>query len=267
MVSDELQDGRCNAQVTKHAGLELDFDDCGVYTDDEIDSVVFERGAVRTEQPPNYHEIYKYFKHSYNVVAIELDNGETVEPDDHSPDFDWTRTDFIGYCERYPVKSENRDVCPVHGGGKGTGAEEGNTNRIEHGLYAKRSNYYKQLDDATKQTIEVLVDDWIDDMDFDRSHRPKLNELYRIAVDQVRQWDSLEEYVDTGMVTDQVVGQDDDGEPVYAEDENPINLPYDRLDRTMYQKLKRLGGLGDDDDGTEVNVSLSQKFAENDGDD
>jgi hypothetical protein len=264
MVSDEPQDGRCNAHITKHAGIELSFDSGRTLTDDEIDHIVFEQGAVTTEQPPNYHEIYKYFKNSFDITAVKLDDGSTFEPDDTQPEFDWTGTEFLGYCERYPVKSKNRDTCPVHGSGEGAGPPEGNSNSMTHGLYAKRSNYYRQLEDEKKQTIELLVDDWLEDMNFDRDNRAKLNEIYRIAVDQIRQWDALDEYVDVGMITEQVIDTNEHGEPVEVEDENPVNLPYDRLDRTTYQKLKRLGGLEDEDDGTEVNVSLSQKFAEMD---
>jgi hypothetical protein len=131
---------------------------------------------------------------------------------------------------------------------------------MTHGLRAKRSNYYDSLPDKEKWFIERLADSWIDNAPFDKDNFAKVNEIYRIAVDQHRLWNAHDEMND-GLIYEQVIGTDDEGEPIEVEDENPVNLAYDRLDRTTIRKLKELNCLDSpDSQKAEAMESLADKF-------
>lgn len=287
MVATEPQTGRCNASITDRVGLDVydnvlderyltdpprDYDGDGPYPGEtRLVAVVIERGAVRNEKPPVYTDLYEYFTNGFTITEVVLDNSETdgtagadddahvyVDIEDDDPDLTHTRTEHVGYCERYPVTDRNR--CPLHGG-QSTGAPEGTTNNMKHGLYAKRSNYYQnKLSEDEKILVENFVDSWLEQSSYDRDHTAVTNELYRIAVDQIRLWKAQDEFAD-GLVTEQVIGQTEDGQPIRVDDENPANLPYDRLDRTTFSKLKDLGVLDDpESQQAAATESLAAKF-------
>lgn len=165
-----------------------------------------------------------------------------------------------GYCEEFPAHGEQ--YCTFH-----AGRQRGNPNytegeakaNITHGLYAQRTNYYKSLEPADKEFVEGMVSSWIDDAPFGRNNSAKVNELYRIAIDQHRAWRALDEYVEDGefegMTKEVTVDYDEETkEEVTAEDEHPVNLPYSRLDRDIVKKLKEIGIYGADDDTAEEAV-------------
>jgi hypothetical protein len=167
-------------------------------------------------------------------------------------------TELRGYCERWPSNGEER--CYLHGGRKDN--TYGDINRQTHGLKAKRSTYYQNLAAKERASIEALADSWLEDAPFERDHRAKMTELFRIVIDQHRLWEAQSQYDDDGMVIEQVVGSDEEGNPQTALDENPMNLSYDRLDSRVYSKLKKLGILTDDpSDEQTVELSLSQKLS------
>ena len=147
--------------------------------------------------------------------------------------------DFQGYCERYAMKEKNN--CYVHQGG---GPAKGNTNSMTHGLYAQRTNFYSALDEDDKQFIEAMVDSWLDQAPFERDNVAMVNTLYRCAIDQLKAWFAVDEYVDDngsieGVTKEQVIFVD--GETKELEDEHPVNMPYSRLTNDVRQELKDLG--------------------------
>lgn len=147
--------------------------------------------------------------------------------------------DFKGYCERYKLNDGNR--CYVHQGG---GSLEGNTKAMTHGLYAQRTNFYNALDDEDKQFVEAMVDSWLDQAPFDRDNPAMVNTLYRCAIDQLKAWFAVDEYVDDngsigGVTKEQTIFVD--GEAKELEDEHPVNMPYSRLTNDVRQELKDLG--------------------------
>jgi len=170
------------------------------------------------------------------------------------------RTEHQGYCERYEM--DDSDRCYVHQ--PGPGAPDPIENAIEHGLHAQRSNFYQVLDDQDQRFIEALVDSWLDQSPYDRDNVAVVNELYRCAIEQLRAWAGIDEFVEdgerTGLVTEQEIV--DDGEMYEIEDEHPANLPYSRLDRDIQAKLKSLGVYQDPDSKqAEATESLAQKLS------
>lgn len=278
MVSNEPQDGRCNANVVDKVGLEVHDDVRGEMhhtgPDGRLEQVVLERGAVTAEKEPEYQEVISYLREGFDTIAVDLAPSDDSESDgtgtdlervpveDDDPYVTNQTTDHLGFCERYPVKSTGKDVCPVHGG-LSTGAPEGNTNRLTHGLRAKRSNYYEnEMSEEEKIMVEDFVDDWLSMSDYDRDNSAVLNEFYRIAVDQIRLWNAQDEF-SKGIVYDQYEDTGPEGDEIFTEQENPANLPYDRLDRTTFKKLKDLGVLDDpDSQQAEATESLAAKFAD-----
>jgi len=270
MVSENPLPERCGATVYDRAGLEVHDDaaDTVYTTDDDVESVIIERGDVREHEPAQYCDLVGHLKSGFDVTAVILkrseasdggDDDSTVEVpiEDDDPYVTHAYTDHQGYCERYPMDSGR---CWVHGGS--AGAPEGNTNGMTHGLRAQRSNYYEQLDDEAKAFVEQLAESWIDNAPFDDDNFAKVNEVYRIAIDQHRLWHAHDE-LEKGLITEQVIGQDEEGRPIEVDDENPANLAYDRLDRTTNSKLKELGCLDDpDSQQAEATESLADKFSD-----
>jgi hypothetical protein len=274
MVSEQPEPGRCGATVFDKVGLEVHDDvlDEMFHTGDDgtLVEVVIERGAVTAHKEPEYDEVLPYLREGFALTAVKLRPSEASEDDDpvhididdDDPYVTNHDTDVQGYCERYPVKSRDKDVCPVHGGGEGTGGQEDNLNAMTHGLYAKRSSYYEQLSENDKLIVEQFVDDWLELSSYTWDNNAIVNELYRIAVDQIRLWEAQDEF-DKGLIYEQMADYDIEDGKIYADQENPANLPYDRLDRTTFGKLKDLGVLDDpESQQAEATESLAQKFAD-----
>lgn len=263
MVSESPLPDRCGARVTDKYGIEVHHDSRNeVYSSVEhLESLILSDGTETIAVEPDYEEVMNYLRSGYNCLSVELSDPDEdvstyeVEIEDDDPYITNVDTELQGYCERYQMDNGR---CYVHGGN--AGPPEGNTNGMTHGLHAQRSNYFEQLDDDAKAFIERLVDSWLDDAPFDRDSFAKVSELYRIAVDQHRLWNAQDEFKE-GMVTEQTVMTDSGAQTV--RDENPANLPYDRLDRTTFKKLKDMGVLDDpDSQQAEATESLASKFAE-----
>jgi hypothetical protein len=272
MVSSEPQSGRCNASVTDRVGLIVEDDELGeTYTTDDdgrLHSVVLERGAVRTEKEPEYEEVTEYLRNGFTLTGVKLTPPDDPESDpvfvgieDDDPYVMNNDTEHVGFCERYPV--DGKDVCYVHGGAEGTGPPEGNTNGMTHGLTVKRSSYYEnEMDEEEKILVEDFVDNWIELSSYTRDDVAVINEFYRMAVDEIRLWNA-QDHMEDGFVYEQYEDLDMDNRQIRTKQENPANLPYDRLDRTTLKKLKEYGVLDDPDSKqAEATESLAQKFAD-----
>lgn len=269
MVSDEPLDDRCAAVVQSRMGLEVhDKELEEVFsTEDRLQSVLFEKGSADSEEDdPNYTEIYNYIREGFTVTTVwltpsddEASDSVCIELQDDDPDTRHAYMRHDGYCERYPMDSGR---CYNHGGAGKGGPEKGNTHAMTHGLRAKRSNYYNQLNDEEKAFIEELAHSWIDNAPFGKDNFAKVNEIYRISIDQHRLWHAHNEMND-GLTGESVIGVDEGGEPIEVEEEDPVNLAYDRLDRTTVKKLKEYGALDDpDSQQAEATESLADKFSE-----
>lgn len=277
MVSDEPKPGRCAADITDKVGLDVHDDELDVQWttgNDEYDTIVqveLVRGAVTAQKEPEYLDVVDYLREGFTLTRVELrpseasDDADTtwIEVADDDPYVTNHGTDHVGFCERWPVKSNDSERCPMHGGltpDEDT-APEDNLRAMTHGLHAKRSSYYEQMDDEEKVLVEEFVDDWLELSTYDRDNTSVVNELYRIAVDQIRLWNAQDEF-EKGIVYEQYEDIDPESGRVETDQENPANLPYDRLDRTTFRKLKDLGVLDDpESQQAEATESLAEKFA------
>ena len=134
--------------------------------------------------------------------------------------------------------------CYLHGGS----TPKGMINAEKHGLYTKRQNYYKHRSDSERAWIDAVVESLLDDMpggDDDPSFA-KLQMVRNIAID-MHKAQNANDYIDqVGIVErDKTVGYTEDGRPIKEDQENTINIAYDRLTRTLTRQMKELGILDD----------------------
>jgi hypothetical protein len=146
------------------------------------------------------------------------------------------RTDHVG---------EGR--CYLHGGGSKS-ANKGNNHRETHGLYSKRQNYYNNRSSEEQAWIDAVIESMLDDASFSADNMAKLQMVRNIAIDMHKQ-ERANDYIDeVGVVhKDKTVGYSDGGRPIKEDQENPLNIAYDRLTRTMTRQMKELGLLNDPD--------------------
>jgi len=88
----------------------------------------------------------------------------------------------------------------------------------------------------------------LDDAPFGADNMAKLQMVRNIAIDMHKQ-ERANDYIDeVGVVhKDKTVGYSDGGRPIKEDQENPLNVAYDRLTRTMTRQMKELGLLDDPD--------------------
>lgn len=165
---------------------------------------------------------------------------------EHRVPDDWDQD--VAYCAnkagfRTDHVSEGR--CYLHGGGSKT-ANKGNNNAETHGLYSDRQNYYQHRDTAEQEWIDAVVESLLDDAPFSADNMAKLQMVRNIAIDMHKQ-QRANDYIDeVGVVQkDKTVGYTDDGRPIKEDQENVLNVAYDRLNRTMTRQMKELGILDD----------------------
>lgn len=271
-----------------------------VITDHDFDVVRLEGpNGVVTECAPSYKHVRKFLwdDHELTHIAVPVSADQDLFADEDevavvadenmvgadtrsgSPttdleDHQWLDVSAIvenvtnrdkelqGYCEKYPMKEADTEVCYSHQGG---GAAEGNTNAMTHGLYAQRTNFYQALGHEDKAFIEAMVDSWVDQAPFGRDNPGMVNTLYRVAIDQLRAWFAVDDFVDEngdleGLTKVQEV--EIDGEYVELEDEHPANMPYSRLSNDIRMELKDLGVYSDPEtQKAEATKSLAQKLS------
>jgi len=134
--------------------------------------------------------------------------------------------------------------CKFHGGAS-TGAPEGNGNAETHGLTADREQWFERHREDAEPLVRALVGSYVEDAPFGFENTAKVDLLTEVAIDQVRLRranDVLDEFV-----TEQVVGQTDDGAPIVKVEENPAHMPRSRIKRDNVRTLKELGVLDDPD--------------------
>lgn len=262
----------------RRSSTEKRVEDYDYHIDDSvIETIVLAREGdpAPVECDPEFDEAMQYMRSGFDLISLELvrsvadKEGEADRVECHlavadaDPYVRNRTTEVQGYCLRYPMDCGR---CYVHGGAT-NGPGEGNTNAMTHGLHAKRTNFYKTRSEEDKAFIEAMVDSWLESAPFDRNDAAKVNELYRVAIDQLRLWHAVDEYVDEDgevarLAYEQVVGQDEMGAPIEAEQANPINLEYSRLDGDTLKKLEKLGCLDDpESQKADAQMSLAQKLS------
>lgn len=137
--------------------------------------------------------------------------------------------------------------CYLHGGCS-SAANEGNTHAETHGIYTDRQPYYENRSTEEKNWIDGVVESLLDDMpggDADPSFA-KTQMVRNIAIDMHKE-KRANEYIDeVGVIhKDKTVGYTDDGRPIKEDQENPLNIAYDRLSRNVTRNMEKLGILDD----------------------
>jgi hypothetical protein len=143
--------------------------------------------------------------------------------------------------------------CKYHGG-MSPGAPEGNQYAQTHAIYSQRSNYYDDLPAVEKAWVDSLVESMMERAMFDEDDFQKFQMVREVAIDMHKKRHANDYLAKEGLIQENLE-RDEDGEPIFDEngefvtssEENPVNLAYDRLDRTMTSKMKDLGLLPDPD--------------------
>lgn len=167
---------------------------------------------------------------------------------EHRVPEDWDQDE--GFCaNRSGFRTNHFDDgrCYLHGG-KARDANEGNNYAEKHGLYADRQNYYSNRSSNEQEWIDAVVESLLDDAPFSPENFAKMQMLRNIAIDMHKMQDANTFIDQAGLVQEnQTVSYSQDGKPIKEDRENPINVTYDRLNRTLTRQLKELGLLDDPD--------------------
>lgn len=155
-----------------------------------------------------------------------------------------------GYCANqagFRTGHLGEGRCFLHGG-LSDGAPEGNNYAETHGLYADRQNYYDNRTEPEKEWIQAVEQSLLLDAPFDEDNFAKYQMVRNIAID-MHKLRRANDYIDEKGVVhrDKTVGYTDDGQPIKMDEENVLNIAYDRLNRTLTRQLKELGILDDPD--------------------
>lgn len=132
-------------------------------------------------------------------------------------------------------------------GGTSTGAPEGNQRATRHGLYADPSNVLEDLaetDPAAYEWILKKYDSYLDSAPFEDGSA-KADQLKQICAQEYVIWQTLGLQLEDGVV---VSTNEPDG-TAYGDrlKDHPVNLPLDRMQRTVTRRLRELGVLDDPD--------------------
>lgn len=154
----------------------------------------------------------------------------------------------VGYCANrsgFRTTHFGEGRCYLHGGAT-RNVNRGNNHAEKHGLYAERQNYYNNRSRQEQQWIDAVVESLLDDAPFGPESFAKLQMLRNIAIDMHKQ-QRANDYIDeVGVVErDKTIGYTEQGKPILEDQENALNIAYDRLTRTTTRQLKELGLLDD----------------------
>lgn len=171
-----------------------------------------------------------------------------------------------GYCDKYPAKEDGEVIngrCYMHGGHPESGAPTGTANNLKHGIHSDRSTYYQNLDYDEQAWIDEMLETLQTEAPFEEGHVAKREMLRQVVIDMhiLRQTNT---YIDEeGLTQEKVVDVDEDGNPIKVEEENTLNLPKDRLQRSVTKRLKELGLMDDpESQKAEAKKSLAEVLSD-----
>jgi len=99
-----------------------------------------------------------------------------------------------------------------------------------------------------KEWIQAVEQSLLLDAPFDEDNFAKYQMVRNIAIDMHKLRRANDYINEKGVVhRDKTVGYTDDGQPIKMDEENVLNISYDRLNRTLTRQLKELGILDDPD--------------------
>jgi len=155
---------------------------------------------------------------------------------------------MIGYCANtagFRTNHVGEGRCYLHGGCTPSGTSNAET----HGLYTQRQSYYENRSKLEQRWMDAVEQSLLDDLP--GSGEPsfaKLQMIRNISIDMHKTKRANEYIDDVGVVhKDKTVGYTDDGRPIKEDQENALNVAYDRLNKTITRQLKELGILDSPD--------------------
>lgn len=167
-----------------------------------------------------------------------------------------------GHCANYPADIDGAIRCRFHGGtndGPDPEKLEGNQNARTHGVHADPANVLDDLADRDPSGYEWVMgkyDSYLDAAPFDDGSA-RADQLKQVATQEYTVWKATGYQLQNG-----VIRQTDDGVK-----ESPVNLPLDRMQRTITRRLEQLGALDyEESDSGESEQTIAELFAE-DGED
>lgn len=175
---------------------------------------------------------------------------------------DWNQD--TGYCANragFRTDHVGDGRCYLHGG---ISTNEGTNYAEKHGLYADRQNYYENRDADEQAWIDSIVESILDDAPFGPDAKYKLEMVRNVSID-MHKMKNANDYIDEKGVVhrDKTVGYTDDGKPIMMDEENVLNIAYDRLDRATTRKLEKLGVLDDpESQKAEAQQNLANELSE-----
>lgn len=147
------------------------------------------------------------------------------------------------HCENYPI--DGHDRCRMHLGTTPDGESHvGNQNATRHGLHADPANALDHLADRDGDGYEWVMkkyDSYLEDAPF-QDGSAKADELKQICAQEYAIWKGIDVQLRGGLVV-----RDGDTMTLADLEENPVNRPLDRLQRSVTNRLKELGVLDDPD--------------------
>lgn len=172
----------------------------------------------------------------------------------------------VGYCANkagFRTDHTGEGRCYLHGGATKT-PNKGNNHHETHGMHSDRQNYYNNRSSEEQAWIDAVVESMLDDAPFSADNMAKLQMVRNIAIDMHKQRRANEYIDEVGIVEeDKTIGYTDDGRPLMEDQENTLNVAYDRLTRTMTRSMKELGLLEDpDSQQAEAQTNIAQELSE-----
>jgi len=169
-----------------------------------------------------------------------------------------------GYCanpEGFRCDRDDTNRCFLHGGD--SVGQEGHVNAETHGLYTDRQSYYKHRSDKEKQWMDAVTKSLMEDAPFDETDFAKYQMVRNIAIDMHKLRRANDYIEEKGVVhKDKTVGYTDDGKPLKQDEENPLNIAYDRLNKTVTKQLKELNILDSPDSKqAEADQNIAEELA------
>jgi hypothetical protein len=152
---------------------------------------------------------------------------------------------FDGYCHSTPGRGTDHvgeGRCKHHGGNtggarEGAGAPEQNQNARTHGVHADPANVLDDLAENDSEAYEWVLskyDSYLAAAPFEDGSA-KADQLKQIATQEYIIWRATGYQLEDGVVV-----QTDEGI-----EQSAVNLPLDRMQRTVTRRLKELGVLDD----------------------
>ena len=120
-------------------------------------------------------------------------------------------------------------------------SHEGNQNATSHGLHSDPVNLLDELyedDEEAYAWIQDKFESYLKVAPFDRGSA-HADQLMQVCVREYSIWKASGLQIDSGVVTEQT-REGEHGLYEVAE-ESPVNLPLDRMERTVVQRLEKLG--------------------------